>query len=307
MVREGEPTMPHRSSETSHPAVRSRFDRPTILMCPPDHYGIEYEINPWMSRARPADRERSKEQWGLLHALLVSLGADIRLQEPVPGLPDLVFTANAGLVCGDVVYLSRFRHAARQGETPYDKAWFERNEFRTVSLPEGFDFEGAGDALFCGETLFAGYHMRSSATAMQWVASQIGCRVIPLQLVSGYYYHLDTCFCPLDTETALYYPPAFDEYANKALVAHVPNLIAVAKAEAERFACNAVVVGRHVVTNTNCPQLHKMLLTRGFTPHETPLDEFLKAGGSAKCLTLRLDGEEAAIWPAAANGVAKSA
>ena len=26
------------------------------------------------------------------------------------------------------------------------------------------------------------------------------------------------------------------------------------------------------------------------------LDECLKAGGSAKCLTLRLDGEEAAMW-----------
>lgn len=273
--------------------------KPTILMCPPKHYGIEYEINPWMSRQRPADRAIATRQWTGLKNLLESLGVDVRLQEPVAGLPDLVFTANAGLVCHDVVYLSQFRHSARQGETPLDKAWFEANGFRTVTLPEGLDFEGAGDALFCGETLFAGYHIRSSAAAMQWVAQQIGCRVIPLQLVSGYYYHLDTCFCPLDAQTALYFPGAFDEYARRALAAHVPHLIEVEQTEAERFACNAVVVGKHVVTNTGCPALHEELSRRGFTAHETPLDEFLKAGGSAKCLTLRLDGEDAAIWPKA--------
>lgn len=274
-----------------------RFSRPTILMCSPEHYGIEYEINPWMSRQRPADREIARSQWRGLYELLMSLGAEVRLQDPIAGLPDLVFTANAGLVCRDIVYLSRFRHAARQGETSLDRAWFEANGFRTVTLPEGLDFEGAGDALFCGETLFAGYHIRSSAAAMQWVAGQIGCRVIPLQLVSDYHYHLDTCFCPLDSQTAIYFPGAFDEYGRRALAAHVPNLISVEETEAERFACNAVVVGRHVVTNTGCPQLHAELTQQGFTPHETCLDEFLKAGGSAKCLTLRLDGEEAAIWP----------
>ena len=277
--------------------MRNEFVQPTILMCPPEHYGIEYEINPWMSRQRPADRAIATRQWRGLKELLESLGVDVRLQEPVPGLPDLVFTANAGLVCHDVVYLSRFRHPARQGETPLDKLWFEANGLQTVTLPEGLDFEGAGDALFCGETLFAGYHIRSSASAMQWVAEQIGCRVIPLQLVSGYYYHLDTCFCPLDAETALYFPGAFDDYGRRALEAHVPNLIEVEQTEAERFACNAVVVGRHVVTNTGCPKLHEELARRDVTPHETPLDEFIKAGGSAKCLTLRLDGEEAAVWP----------
>jgi N-dimethylarginine dimethylaminohydrolase len=276
-------------------------------MCPPEYYGIEYEINPWMSRQRPADRELAQAQWRGLFDRLISLGADVRLQGAIAGLPDLVFTANAGLVCHDVVYLSRFRHAARQGETPLDDAWFRESGFRTKSLPEGLDFEGAGDALFCGETLFAGYHIRSSARAMQWIAAEIGCRVIPLQLVSGYYYHLDTCFCPLDAETTLYFPAAFDEYGQRALEAHVPHLVAVDQTEAERFACNAVVVGRNVVTNTGCPKLHAELTRRGFAPYETCLDEFLKAGGSAKCLTLRLDGEDAAIWPAESSGVAKSA
>ena len=76
----------------------------------------------------------------------------------------------------------------------------------------------------------------------------------------------------------------------------IDDLIEVPEEEARSFACNAVVVGRHVVTNVGCPRLHRALKKAGFEPHETPLSEFVKSGGSAKCLTLRLDGEEAAAW-----------
>ncbi len=120
--------------------------------------------------------------------------------------------------------------------------------------------------------------------------------MIPLELVDPYYYHLDTCFCPLAPGVAIYYPDAFDQYAAAVLRELVPQLIPVTRAEAQRFACNAVVVGRTVITNTGCPALHQALVERGFTPRETPLEEFVKAGGSAKCLTLRLDGEDAASW-----------
>jgi N-dimethylarginine dimethylaminohydrolase len=268
-------------------------------MCPPDFYGIEYEINPWMSRSCASDSAQSVAQWHALRDLLAKLGAEIHLMQPVSGLPDLVFTANAALICGCTAFLARFRHAARQGETPVDAAWFREQGFEAVELPLGMDFEGAGDALFCGETLFGGYLIRSDARAMQWLAAQIGCRVIPLQLVDPHFYHLDTCFCPLSATEAIYYPPAFDEYGQCVLREHIPTLIPVAQAEAARFACNAVVLGRHVVLNTGCPQLESELARRDFQPHNTELGEFIKAGGSAKCLTLRLDGEEAAVWPAA--------
>src|SRR5690349_11940275 len=143
--------------------------RASILMCPPDFYGIEYEINPWMRRSNASDDERARAQWRDLHAILTSLGVDVRLMPAAPGLPDLVFTANAGLVWKNVVFLSRFRHAARQGETALDDQWFRDNGFETRSLPGEWDFEGAGDALFCGETLFGGYLIRSAANALQWL------------------------------------------------------------------------------------------------------------------------------------------
>lgn len=273
-----------------------KFDRPTILMCPPDFYGIEYEINPWMKRSVPSDFVRSQQQWKSLHDTLIHLGVDIRLMSPIKGLPDLVFTANAGLVWRETVFVASFRHEARQPETQVDTEWFTSQGFSVRNLPVGRFFEGAGDALFCGDTLFAGYLVRSDAGAMQWLGDQMGCRVIPVQLVDHRFYHLDTCFCPLTPDTAIYYPPAFDDYARRALT-QIPHLIEVRDDEAARFGCNAVVVGRNVVMNAGCPKLEADLRGRGFTPHSIELGEFLKSGGSAKCLTLRLDGEEAAIWP----------
>ncbi len=273
-----------------------QFDRPTILMCPADYYGIEYEINPWMSRSRQSDPEQSRVQWQALHDLLVRLGVDVRLMDPVEGLPDLVFTANAGLIYKNLAVLSRFRHPARQRETEHDHRAFHDLGFDTLGVDAEWNFEGAGDALFCGETLFAGYLIRSDIGAMQWLAEQLDCRVIPLQLVDDYYYHLDTCFCPLSTTEAIYFPAAFDDYARKALNESIPRLIEVVPEEAQRFACNAVVVDKNVVLNAGCPQLRAALIRRGYVPHSTPLDEFIKAGGSAKCLTLRLDGEDAAAW-----------
>lgn len=269
---------------------------PTILMCPPDHYGIEYEINPWMSRRRPADHRRAMQQWQRLRELLEQAGATIRLLDPVEGVPDLVFTANAAMIYQNTAYLSRFRYPERQREVPYNEAWFIANGFETKTLPEGIYFEGAGDALFCGDTLFAGYRMRSDAKGHRQLAEMLNVREILLELVDAYYYHLDTCFCPLSGTQALYFPPAFDEYGRNALQAVVPELIEVNDREARQFACNAIVVGKTVVMNAGCQEVSQKLQALGFEVFETPLDEFVKAGGSAKCLTLRLDGEEAAAW-----------
>lgn len=270
--------------------------QPRILMCPPDYYGIEYEINPWMSRSRASDIDRARGQWRSLHDLLVSLGVQISLMPPQPKLPDLVFTANAGLVFNNRFFSSRFRHEVRAREEPFFDAWFAAHGFTVEHLPEGTYFEGAGDALFCGQTLFAGYRIRSDVRGHQQIGKDLGRQVLPVELIDPRFYHLDTCFCPLAPGEAIWFPPAFDEYGQKVLQTHIPNLIAVEESEATRFGCNAVVVGKTVVMNTGCEKLSAALQQRGYQTRATELDEFIKAGGSAKCLTLRLDGEEAAVW-----------
>jgi N-dimethylarginine dimethylaminohydrolase len=270
--------------------------QPRILMCPPDYYGIEYEINPWMNRSRGSTPERAHQQWKRLHQTLVGLGVRVELMTPRKGLPDLVFTANAGLMFQNRFYSSRFRHEVRARETPYFDAWFAEHDFQVEHLPEGTFFEGAGDALFCGSTLFAGYRIRSDVQGHQYLGRVLHKQVLPLELVNPSFYHLDTCFCPLAPGEAIYYPEAFDAYGRKVIETHVPRRIAATEAEAHRFGCNAVVVGKTVVLNAGCEKLAADLRAWGYEPIAVELDEFIKAGGSAKCLTLRLDGEEAAIW-----------
>ena len=111
------------------------------------------------------------------------------------------------------------------------------------------NFEGAGDALFCGDTLFAGYRFRSDVRSHQWVGERLGVPVLPLELVDPRFYHLDTCFCPLAEDLAIYYPGAFDEYGRSVLKDRIPRLVEVSPEEAISFSCNAVVVGRTVVLN----------------------------------------------------------
>jgi N-dimethylarginine dimethylaminohydrolase len=261
-----------------------------ILMCPPDYFGIEYEINPWMDRQRGADRERAVAQWHALYETLTGpVGATVELIDPVQGLPDMVFTANAGLVAGRRFIPSRFRYPVRAGEEPYFHRWFESHGYEVLPLPEGCFFEGAGDALSCGETLFAGYHFRSHVDSHREVSRLLGTRVLSLELADPRFYHLDTCFCPLGVESAIYYPDAFDSYAQRVLASAVRQPVLAAPKDAARFGCNAVVVDRHVVLNAGCDTLRARLQEAGYTVHEVDLSEFLKSGGAAKCLTLRLD------------------
>jgi N-dimethylarginine dimethylaminohydrolase len=269
---------------------------PRILMCEPTYYGIEYEINPWMSRHRGAALDRARAQWQRLHDALCGLGVTVERMQPRPGLPDLVFTANAGLLYNNRFFSSRFRHDVRARESPHFDAWFTAHGFTVEHLPQGMYFEGAGDALFCGKTLFAGYRIRSDVHGHQYLARVLHVHVLPVELVNPYFYHLDTCFCPLRPGEALWFPGAFDPYGRRVIETHIPNLIAATEPDALRFGCNAVVVGRHVVLNAGCERLAADLQARGYVPIAVELDEFIKSGGSAKCLTLRLDGEEAAIW-----------
>jgi N-dimethylarginine dimethylaminohydrolase len=269
---------------------------PEILLCPPDYFAIEYEINPWMNVRIGSKADLARQQWTALRDTLRGLGVVVDLMEPISGLPDLVFTANAGLVFRDLFIGSRFRYGVRQGEAPYFESWARSRGFQVVEPPPGYNFEGAGDALFCGETLIGGYRFRSDVRSHQWIGERLGVEVLPLELIDPRFYHLDTCFCPLAPDLALYYPGAFDDYGRSVLRDRIPHLIEVAIDEAISFSCNAVVVGKTVILNDGAPKLAEDLRERGFGVRMLGFSEFIKSGGSAKCLTLRVDGEEAANW-----------
>src|SRR5207245_9382025 len=113
-----------------------------LLLCAPDYYGIEYEINPWMSRARGAKTELAKAQWQGLHKTLTSLEAKVELVPPQPQLPDMVFTANAGLTVGQKFIPSNFRHQERAGEAPYCVQCSTETGHGILALPPNLHSEG---------------------------------------------------------------------------------------------------------------------------------------------------------------------
>ena len=263
-----------------------------ILMCAPQHYDVDYVINPWMEgNIHRSSRDRAQEQWEQLHQHLKEY-AIVELVEPQPGWPDMVFTANAGLVLGDTVVLSRFFHPERQGEEPHFQQWFADQGYTVKTLPQSLPFEGAGDALLdrTGEWLWAGYGFRSELDSHPYLAQWLDVEVLSLRLIDRRFYHLDTCFCPLTNGDLLYYPPAFDTYSNHLIERRIPagKRIPVDEVDAVNFACNAVNVDATIILNSASEDLKRILMARGLTVVETPLTEFLKAGGAAKCLTLRL-------------------
>jgi len=260
--------------------------RDHLLLCPPDYYGIEYEINPWMDRTRNAAPELARRQWAGLSEKLQSLGCKIEVVPPQPKLPDMVFTANAGLVAGKKFIRSNFRFPQRQGEEEHFEKWFADRGYEVIRLPEKLFFEGEGDALFCGDVLLCGYRFRSDIRSHQKIGEILKCLVLSVELVEERFYHLDTCFCPLSEGAAIWYPAAFDEYGRRTIRHHMKDLIAVRPEEAEHFACNAVVVEKDIVLPDNSPKLCAALRERGYQPHELPMTEFIKAGGACKCLTL---------------------
>jgi N-dimethylarginine dimethylaminohydrolase len=259
-----------------------------LLLCPPDFYTVRYEINPWMDRAKAVDRVLAARQWEELCDTLTKLNGSLEFVSAEPGWPDMVFTANAGLIQGGRALLSNFRHAERAGEQRGFERWFRDGGYEVTRLPDKLAFEGEGDALWFRDVLCCGHGFRTDAEVLPRIGKWSGSAVLSLKLVNPHYYHLDTCFCPLDESSALWHPAGFDDAGRAALRGHVPDLIEVLPEEAERFACNAIVLGRDVILPADCPIASRAVQSRGFRIHATPMGEFIKAGGACKCLVLYL-------------------
>jgi len=267
--------------------------RDRILMCPPDYFKVEYVINPWMAGHEGSlDIELAKKQWRTLRDTLAE-HAEIVEMEPLPDLPDMVFTANAGVVYGNKAIASHFMPHERRPEEPHFKKWFRESGFELLDLDEKIGFEGAGDCLLDrgGPWLWTGYGFRTEIEAHEEIRKFFDIELISIRLTDSRFYHIDTCFCPLTGGFLMYHPPAFDFDSRMAIEGRVPphKRIVVDTADAGNFACNAVNVGQTVFLNRASEPLKARLMLYGFTVVEVDLSEFLKAGGSAKCLTLKLN------------------
>lgn len=259
------------------------------LMCPPDHFRVDYAINPWMDPSRPVDRDRAVRQWQELVATLREVGAAVEELAAQPTMPDMVFTANYGLVDGATFVPARMAHRERADEPARAAEWLAARGWRIASLPEDVVFEGFGDALPFGDVLVTGWSARSSQSAPAALARMFGRPAVGLQLRNPRFYHADLVFCPLDTHRAMVAPHALAPRDREALARCVPEPLWLHTDEAELMVANSIVVDRAVIMSTCPPRVGRALESWGFTPVEVDVSEFHLAGGSVSCLALPLD------------------
>ncbi len=265
--------------QSSHPR--------TYLMCPPEFFTVQYAINPWMHPDEPVDAARAMRQWQQLRAAYTGLGHTVRIIDPEPGLPDMVFAANGATVIGGTVLGARFRYRQRAAESAAYLNWFRRNGYRPIIEPRTVN-EGEGDVVFASGCVIAGHGFRSDPAAGAQVEEVFGLPVISVRLIDPRFYHLDTALCVLDADTAAYYPAAFDDAGRAALASHFAELIEAKDEDAEVLGLNAISDGRNVVLPAQARGLAAQIAAAGFEPVPVDLSEFLKAGGGPKCCTLEL-------------------
>ena len=280
---------------------------PRILMCRPKHFAVTYAINPWMDPAGWAADNRSltasaRLEWERLYHALLGLGATVELLPPVPDLPDLVFTANAAVVMDRKALLARFRHAERRREQPYFERGFREMKARgyvdsIVALPEGIVLEGAGDCVWDATRglFWMGHGPRSTLAARPVVEETFGVETLALELADPRFYHMDTALSALGKGEVMYFPGAFTAAGLAEIRTRVApkQRIELDEEDAVRLAANAVSIGDAIVLSECSSALRRRLEARGYRVVATPLASFLRSGGSAFCLTLRLDRSSA--------------
>jgi N-dimethylarginine dimethylaminohydrolase len=261
------------------------------LMCPPDHYGISYEINPWMDRMNQPDLDLAREQWYNLVSNIQEAGAVVEIVPPVPSLPDKVFMADTGIIDQNRFIMSRFRYPLRQPETEYAADWFRSRNYEVLEFPLGAaeSLESSDVAPF-RRCLVAGYGFRTTLSAHKTLARLLQKQVLSIKFVDPRFYHLDISFCPLDDRRAIVAPAAWSRYSCELVEKLIPESLVLELDEAMTFCANAIVVGKTVIM-PSCPLRVGRILERwGFMICVSPVSEFLKAGGAVHCLALDLQG-----------------
>lgn len=257
-----------------------------VLMCQPTFFDIEYEINPWMHMENKVDRKMAMKQWQAVYDTYKDLGVEIELIEPVRGLPDMVFTANAGIVKNNIFISGNFRYSQRKGEEYYYQKWFSDHGYiiKTLNHYQG----GEGDALFFLDTLYMGYGFRSELQAHQEIKQILGVSGISLKLIDPYFYDFDTAFCPLGDKAVLYYPDALDKQSRE-LLEELSDAIPVTRQQAENFVNNSVYVNGRMLVGFLDDALRNTLKKLDIEPIFLDMSEFKKSGGGIKCVTLYLE------------------
>ncbi|MEU1807944.1 dimethylargininase [Micromonospora aurantiaca (nom. illeg.)] len=262
----------------------------TYLICSPEHFTVEYAINPWMDVTTPVDTGLAVKQWDRLRETLVGLGHEVHLLTPEAGLPDMVYAANGAFVVDGTVYGARFKHEQRSAEAAAHRTFYEEQGWRFIAPSE--TNEGEGDFAYLPEAhgglILAGYGFRTEPAAHAEAQEALGRPVISLHLVDPRFYHLDVALASIDDENVVYYPGAFSAASQRVLAQLFPDAIVADDEDALAFGLNLVSDGLNVVLNSEATRLAGKLKAAGYHPVPVELAELKKGGGSVKCCIAEL-------------------
>lgn len=273
-----------------------------VLLGHPGDFTVEEAQNAHMraadGRLQQVDSQRALQQWLKLREAYNGIGIETHVIDSGAGMADLCFTANPSLVLAcpkqhHEVWLAKMRHPSRRPETQLHAEFHRARGSQIREMPAHVErFEGCGDGVQHPQRflLHAGVGPRSSGAAWDWLAEvHPTLDILRYQLVDERFYHLDTALAPLDEQTALFVPEAFDAAGRALVEAAFPRAIALPLHESLNFAGNAHCPdGQHVLIDAACKETCSALRHAGLTPIPLDTSEFRKSGGSVFCLKLAL-------------------
>jgi N-dimethylarginine dimethylaminohydrolase len=258
-----------------------------VLLCPPTHFDVVYEINPWMHKEIQPDKKKALESYTQIKEKYRELGVEVFEIPQVKGLPDMVYTANVGYLRNSTFIRANFKYEQRRKEADYAERYIEKHfDAETVALPDDVYFEGQGDLLTDGERFFFGWGKRSDKKAIPYLEDFLNNSVIDFELVNPFYYHLDTCFAPLTHDIVVINPKSFTEEGKKKVYKSFKHVIEASEEDNKALVCNLVHIDKTIIVGQGITtDLKDKLGKFGYNIFEVPMIEYLKGGGSVKCCT----------------------
>lgn len=273
-----------------------------------DYFSVE-ELNPYSDQSNQPDIELSRREYSLLQDAFIDAGIEIVSVDIPRGCQDGVYTANWAL-CRDNKAVIANLPGPRKKESATAIRELEKLGFEIIHVPSQLKFSGQGDALPCGNFLFAGSGYRTDIEVHQLLAAELGYEVISLQTVpalndnkkpiinkvtgwpDSFFYDIDLALSVISEDLIAWCPEAFMPTSQEIIDKLDIKKIEVSLEEAiNGFACNLVSTGETVVMSAEAPSLTKSLKEHGLKVITPKISELSKGGGYIRCTSLTLDNQ----------------
>ena len=222
---------------------------------------------------------------------------------------DLVYVANLGIQLphlkdSNTIIMANFTSEPRQGEEEVGKPFFEAMGYEVHNCP--FKWEGEADLKYLYDNVYiGGYGIRSDIKAYEWMEKEFDMKIIKLEMVDDYLYHLDCSIFPLTQEKTLVCTEMFEEDELVQLEQYT-EVIDISVDDAFNGLTNSVRLGNMILCASNLSEmtradenyeaekakintLEKLCFNEGLEPVFFNLSEYMKSGAMLSCMMMHLN------------------